>query len=175
MSATVRKKVRSGGSGSSRKPAPETNDGNDGAERKVAPLLNSVFSDAEYERMIWGAYPAPGVQPDDLLKPSYWANVGAQMQPYHKIEVRPEDGSYYGELLVLSCGPGFAQVQTLFIIELGDQYHEKVTIGPYLINYGGPVQKWRVIRASDNHVMSQGFSNKGQALRWATDNQNIAA
>lgn len=72
----------------------------------TAPITTSRITLAEYARNIFVVTPEHGTPFEDILKPSYWLHVAdtvsMRLRPYDRIEVRPEDGSYFAELIVRS-------------------------------------------------------------------------
>ena len=145
-------------------PAPE-------AKAKPEPKKNLVlhgtrFKNSEYERNIWVITPEVGTTPEDLLDSAYWAHVAIQMRPYDKVEVRADDGSYYGEMLVLLTGRTWAKVTPLFFKQLEEATTDSAEDEEMYIKFCGPKAKWRVVRTKDKMTLSEGHVTKDLANTW---------
>lgn len=146
------------------------------ATKKVVPALNITrVQNSEFARTVHVATVPDGTTPDDCLNPAFWAHVAAQMRPYDKIEVREEEGKWYGELLVMRAGTGFAKVQKLFFVELAPVEEKPLEIDGYEIKFN-PHKKFRVIRMADKVVVSEGHPTRAVAMQWlATNRLSLAA
>ena len=145
-------------------------------------LKASRFKSAELMRMIYTAVPEHGTEFEEILKPEYWAHVGHTMQPGSRIEVMPEDGSYFAELLVRDCRRLWASVALLRKVDFHDneQIASQSAGGvSYSFQWRGPHAKHAVIRtapAGNKDVMKEGFATRDQASVWlATHLSDIAA
>lgn len=144
--------------------------------KKTVALHATRFKSAEYERNLWVITPESGVSFEDLSSPRYWANVAMNLKPYDKIEVRADDGSYYGELLVTYVGNQFVQTKPISYVDLGaEQSHDEV-VGGLDVMWRGPHCKWSVIRKKDNgfDVLSEQHANKSVATKWAAEHAYAA-
>jgi hypothetical protein len=143
--------------------------------KKVPPLHGTRFKNSEYERSTWVITPEVGTEPDDLLDTAYWAHVAIQMRPYDKVEVRADDGSYYGEMLVLLTGRTWAKVTPLFFKRLEEASADDVDDEEMFIKFSGPKAKWRVLRTKDGMVLSEGHSTKDLAATWMQNHKRQLA
>lgn len=125
------------------------------------------FESAEHQRNLWCAVPEAGTPFEAVLTPAYWAHISARLRPWDRIEVMPEDGSYFAELLVQDAGRLYAKVAMLRHLKL-----EMVEVrgedggADYEIKWAGPVKKWRVMRKSDKAELRDRFSTQGEASSW---------
>jgi len=107
---------------------------------------------------------------EDLLKPEYWAHVAQKLRPHTLIKVVPEDGSYWAELLVLSCDRLWAKVFVLRHHDLTavveDSEATASRLAEFDIQWKGPVKKHVVIRKSDSTAVADGIQTKGEAQLW---------
>jgi hypothetical protein len=105
-----------------------------------------------------------------LLKPEYWAHVAQKLRPHTLIKVIPEDGSYWAELLVLSCDRLWAKVHVLRYEDLTavavDPEAQASRLVEFDIQWKGPVKKHVVIRKSDSTIITEGIQTKGEAQIW---------
>ncbi len=122
---------------------------------------------AEHVRRDWCATPEFETPPEALLDPGYWAHKAAHLTKGDIIHARPEDDSYFMELLVLEVGKLFAKVVALRVVKITDAQilNIKVPEG-YEIKFRGPVKKWSVLRGTD--VLAEGML-KAAAEKWVTD------
>ncbi len=146
--------------------------------KKVVANLNATrFRSAEYERNVWVVTPDAGVDFEDLASPKYWANVANMLKPYDKIEVRADDGSYYGELLVVYNGSNFAQTRPISFVKLDVAEPQSQGVAGLEVKWRGPHSKWSVVRNKENgfDVLKDQFASRALASKWAIDNQAVAA
>lgn len=133
------------------------------------------FKPAEYERNIFRAVTGAGVNIVELLDPAYWRDVAVNLKPLDRIEINPEDGAYWAEVLVLSCSRTEAIVQTLRYVELDQRRVARNETSGYRVEWGGPVAKNRVIRLKDNRVLQDGFDLPEQAHTWLSEHLKAVA
>lgn len=109
----------------------------------------------------WVCVPV-GTAVEDLLEPSFWANVARQLKPNSTIEVHWDDSSRYAELYVISAGRNWAAVTPMRVLELAkpklpDQADK------HRVEFAGPVDKHRVVRITDGAVLRAGFATEREA------------
>lgn len=122
---------------------------------------------AEQLRTIWSMSPEADTPFEALLAPEYWAHVSSKLRPRDRIEVEPEDGMYYAELIVRDAGKLFAKVEVIRHVEL-KKYDVRGDLDQQFdIRHAGPNQKWRVVRINDKAVLQSGFSTPDEARTWA--------
>lgn len=111
-----------------------------------------------------------GTEFADLLKPEYWAHVAQKLRPHTLIKVIPEDGSYWAELLVLSCDRLWAKVFVMRHYDLTEAIENDEATASRLVEFEiqwkGPVKKHVVIRKSDRSILAEGIQTKGEAQLW---------
>ena len=135
---------------------------------------------AEYNRNVHWMVPEVGTPLDALLDPTYWAHVSRFLKPLDRIEVASEDGAWWAELIVISSGKLYANVQLLRKYDL-KQFTpgamETIPAG-YHVKYRGPLQKWCVLRdeiTRDGKVIPQkdvlkaGCDEEAQARNFLTE------
>lgn len=110
---------------------------------------------------------------EEALKPEYWAHVASKLRQGDTIRIMPEDGSYYAEALVRATGTGFAKVELLRHIPFDETDADQVP-DTIEVKWGGPHDKWRIIRRSDGHVLARGL-DKADALRESLNYARLAA
>lgn len=138
---------------------------------KAAALIRGRFTSAEFVRTIHVASPEAGIAFDALLEPSYWAHVAHEMKAWDRIEVRPDDASYFAELIVLDVGRAAARVKPLRHVVLDSADTGKLDDGEFEIKWRGPNAKFGVIRVRDKALVSPegGLSSREEAERWLAD------
>lgn len=129
-------------------------------------IKESHVQRAEFGNTVWRADIDPGTPFEEILRPEFWAHVTVprSFNPGDKIELYPQDGSYYAMLLVRDCGATWAKVEVLLEkkFEAGRDPVNIDTSG-YEVHWQGPVNKYVVIRLSDKAVISKGFKAKEDA------------
>ena len=141
------------------------------ADRKIHP---SRFKPSDGVRNVWVVVPEEGVPYEALLEDAYWAHVADKLRPMDRIEVLPEDGSYFAELIVRSAGRLYADVAELRKVMLDTA----ATASPdnrYEVRWKGPHHKHAVVRIADGSVMQAGFDNKDGAMHWLSQNMRSLA
>jgi hypothetical protein len=111
-----------------------------------------------------------GTEFADLLKPEYWSHIAQKLRPHTIIKVIPEDGSYWAELLVLSCDRLWAKVHVLRHHDLtevdADPEATASRLAGFEILWKGPTKKHVVIRKADGMIIAEAIQTKGEAQLW---------
>jgi hypothetical protein len=91
-------------------------------ETKVTQLSPNRLMLSEHAHQTWVASPETGTPPEALLDPKCWAhysvNPNMQMKPGDLILVKPEDGTFFQELLVREVFRGGIKVLQLRLVNL---------------------------------------------------------
>lgn len=131
---------------------------------------------AEQLRQDWVVNAEEGTAVQDVLDPSYWAHMAAQLQVYDHIEVRLETGAWLLELIVLDVGRNYARV---YVAQKYDFAEVDVTAPSnaitHRVDWKGPQRKHVVIRLSDSAVLQEGFSDKKEAIAWMENHIRVSA
>ena len=125
---------------------------------------------AEYDRQEWIANAEVGHTIDDVLKPSYWAHMSSQMQPYDHIEVRAEDGSWIADLIVMEPGRNYAKVVLKFSYEIPNLDNISDS-NEHTVAWKGPQRKYTVIRLADQEYVRDGFKTREEAGSWLREHE----
>jgi hypothetical protein len=148
------------------------------AEKKDAPVSPRVkpvrLKQAEHLRNVFCVTVPPEVTFDQVQRADFWAHVGAQLKPCDRIEVVPEDLSWFGELIVTDCDRLWAKTSPLRFVELAGKAGGDTPSG-YTVKHMGPVKKHVVIRESDGAIVQEGISTKVEAKAWITDHLKTLA
>lgn len=138
--------------------------------RLIPDLLDSHIQLAAQVRFEFLVTVLPEITREDLRKPEFWKHVSRKFEPYTKLEVVTEDGQYYCELLVTSCGRNWAAVKEISYTDLTSSSVDPVTAEDgYEIIHKGPIQKYCVVRKSDNEVIHTSIPSKDAAFRFMAD------
>lgn len=140
-------------------------------------ILKNRLTEAEFSRVVWSAVPESGTTLADMVKPEYWAHVAKFLKPGARIEIQPEDNSWFAELYVRTVKEQSAVVQVLRAVTFDEAPPAQATdkTGPaYFAKFCGPAAKWRVYRTVDNAVMAEKLDTREQADQWITDNAALA-
>ncbi len=135
------------------------------------------FEIAEFKRTIYLATPEAGVTLEQIQKPEFWAHVSHRLKAMDRLEVQPEDNSYFAELLVLSASRISANVKLLRHVDLGGVVVEPDDAADcgMEVKWAGGVAKFRVIRKSDNVKVRDGFETKAAATEWMHEHAKALA
>lgn len=137
-------------------------------KRQVAPVVPNRVQMAEHGRNIWLITAEGGEYQEDFLQPEYYANVAVNMRPMDHVEIRCDDGSFWGEYLVIAADRQWAQVMELRSHRLV-QALQQPTDKRFRVEYKGPHLKHSVIRLQDSAVLHEGEQTASGANRWLED------
>lgn len=126
-------------------------------------LTTSQLKPAEYVRREFVISPPAGTTLEDIQRPDYWAHIAAQLRPWDFIEVRPEDEAFMARLMVRAAERTWARVMVLDVYPLNEETHEGPVDDAFVVGWGGPVQRWRAVRKSDNTVVVKNQATKSDA------------
>lgn len=120
----------------------------------------------EFENTVWSVSVDTGVPFDEILKPEFWANVvnPKNMKIGDKLDVRPNDASWWALLLVRDCGSVWAKVGVIQKVDFDVQTSSGDDSVPgFHVEWQGLGNKHVVIRDKDNVVVAKGFKTKPEA------------
>ena len=124
---------------------------------------------ATHERREWRYYPELGHTKEQVLAPDYWAHVSRTHRVGDKLEVFAEDGSFYGELLVVACDKNYTKVHVLAWHDLNEKALKADS--QFKIEWKGPVKKFCVVRLSDAQPVHEGLQTRDEAQAWLDQNR----
>jgi hypothetical protein len=108
-----------------------------------------------------------GVTREQVLHPDFWRHVAIKLQPYTRINVTTDDGEYYLELLVISCGRNWAVVKELSHTKLqSDIDTSKLDESASMLQakFMGGINKWCIINSNTDDVLKKGLQTKDEAI-----------
>lgn len=118
-------------------------------------LLSDQLQTAEHLRRDLIVKPERGTTLAEMLVPQYWVHVHRQLQALDRIEVRPADGSWWAELLVIAVEPFAARVEVLREHQIGRQNGAEIEPPKgYSFMHRGS-NGWCAIRLSDGIVLKE--------------------
>lgn len=120
---------------------------------------------ADHKRAIWQAFASPEVTAKDLLNPYCWAHVARKLEPFSRIEVLAEDGSWWAEYMILKVGPNWVKVALLRDADFREVARDAPEEDELDVNFI-PARKWRVLRKKDGAVLMEGLATKDEAIAW---------
>lgn len=140
----------------------------------------TAFEVADYKRTMYRGMVERGIGPEDVINPAYWAYHAAKLKPWDRVELCAEDGTWFGEYLVLGCDRTWARLFPLRVImlttaEVAETQAAKANGEPgkpkdepmdHEIRFRGPAKKWSVIRKSDGAILAEGMTQKQDAEGW---------
>lgn len=135
-------------------------------------LVSNRIKPAEFARNKHRATPEQSASLRDILNPAYWAHTAAKFAVGDLIEVFPEGGAWYAQLLVVGCSKLHAKVAVLSMTKLanegGKSSEDKAA---FTVEFKGPQRKWSVIRVADKAYVKEGFDSKEEAAKWLANNE----
>jgi hypothetical protein len=141
---------------------------------KKAPRLNAArFALAEHKRVTHYATVEHGTEFAALLDPAYWTHVAKLVKPLDRIEAVAEDGSWFGELLVVGAGNNEVRTVRLAFVALDDVKPAEMETKTHAVEWRGPAL-WGVVRKADKAVLVEKLS-KTDAVAWLKANIRTTA
>lgn len=131
------------------------------------PLVRARIAAADFVRNRFAVSPEAGTTIDEVMLPEYTANITDTLKRWDIIEVRPDDETYYAELLVKTAERTGATFWLVHFVELAGKAQDAKDDDQFVVGWGGPHQKHRVLRKTDNTVLQSGFSSSAEARAWA--------
>jgi len=142
---------------------------------KIRRLHPTRMKAAEYNRTVYQVVPEDGTAFDEVKEASFWTHVAGKLRIGDRLEVMPEDGTYFAELIVRATNRQGAQIGVLRKVDLDPVVTESV-LTDYTVDWRGPHHKFGVIRIRDKTIVEKGFDTKEQATAWlATNARSLAA
>ncbi len=109
---------------------------------------------------------------EDMLETDYWTHVAAKLRALDHIEVNPDDGSFYAELLVRSTRFGMIETAVIRYVEFeGGNAADALPQSAYKVEFKGPHDKWCVLE--HDQVLQKKFETEGSAIAWAQNYQRV--
>lgn len=139
----------------------------------MAAITGNRVRSAEFVRNVFVAAPPAGTTLAQIQDGEYWKNIQKQLHISDRIEVVPEDGSYFAELYVNDLTQYRIGVTLLRHIVLDPQADVPTEEGsPYEVKWRGGIAKHSVQYAKTKDVIKDGFNSRAEALRWLSDFEN---
>ncbi len=142
------------------------------------------FQGAEFARMNYVYTVEAGTPYDALFEPSYWAHVAGdrQIRAFDIFEIRPDEGTYFAELLVIEVDRASVRVLEIRHVDLTKAKKSAPlnAAAGLFVQWAGPHDKFRVVRppskpGESNAVMKSGFVDKDSAQAWLAENRKSLA
>lgn len=133
-------------------------------------LLRNHMKLEEHARNHHFVRPSDGFTIDDAMTPECWAHVANLVRQWDSIAIAPEDGTWYGEFVVVKVSENSVILARTNYVDLGISIDLETDSGgvpdAYKVEWAGPVHKWRVVRIVDERVLAFGMI-KLDAITWA--------
>lgn len=127
---------------------------------------------AEYLRTIHVATPESGTTVEQLTDPALWTHCARSLHVGDRIEVIPEDGTYFAELYVRELSKNSAKVELLRHHVLTEP-DAVLDTDEFEIKWGGPNARYRVIRKKDKAILQDNFVDANAAKKWLANYQSV--
>jgi len=120
------------------------------------------WSNFEHGCAVKIATPEHGTEPDELLKPAYWAHVARDMLVGYFILAIPASREWYQVLYVADVGANFARVSRIAFgsLSLGV---EAIKDSDLAVKWNLGTKKFDVVRKIDGAVLYAGLATKDAA------------
>jgi len=131
------------------------------------------IKEAEYVRHAFRVTVPVTVSYQETLDPTFWGHVASKLTVGDKIEIVPEDFSWYAEVIVRACSRVHAAVGAITFKEFHSKKENKpASADPdFSIDWKGPQRKYAVIRLADKEVIKDGFASREDGAAWLEENR----
>ena len=138
------------------------------AAQEVAaqPLQLSRMKEGQYARNVFSVTVPNNVTIADIVEETYWQHVARNLRLRDRIEVMPDNGEWFVELMVTSVGKLHAGVAIMRENQFTTPEIQASEASAYEIKYAGPHVKYQVIK--NGVVVADSFDTEQVARRWVT-------
>ena len=133
------------------------------------PVVN--IKRAEHARTVWAVNVESAITMADLTRPDFWSHVANKFNAFDRLEIRPDDSSYWAELLVVACDRVWAKVLVLRHYQLTEAQKEDAAAAidtGFEVKHRGHL-RWCVIRKSDSEPIKENFGSRREAQLYLED------
>ena len=133
-------------------------------------LTPDRFQISEFARTVFAVTVPSGTRFEEVLEESFWAHVSSKMRPRDRIEILTEDCTWFAELFITAASANWAKVSVLRFVELNETPVAPTiaTEDGFSVRWGGPKNKFQVVRSSDKEIVVSGIETKPLAQDWIT-------
>lgn len=134
-------------------------------------LTGNRMKAAEFVRNVFVAVPPAGTTLEQIQDGEYWKNIHKQLHISDRIEVVPEDGSYFAELYVTNVTHYRIGVKLLRSVVLDEPKASPSAEegSPFEVKWRGSIAKHSVQHAKTKEVLRDGFSSASEARTWLAE------
>lgn len=147
----------------SKKPDPKQKPGNP----KKLPATS--FGLSQYYVEDWSIFPEAGTKKEEVFDPNYLGHIANKIKAGSKIRIFPKDNSYYAEGHVHSVSNQIVIMEEILHKSFTAHSHDFDDGGPYKATFGSPIDKYRVVRKEDGHILRSGFETMEDAISYVLE------
>jgi hypothetical protein len=141
-----------------------------------APLAESRWSLREFKDPGHWVCLERGTPYEAVFEPSFWANIAtrAKFQPGQTVYIRNDEMTVFATLIVLDCGRNWAVMgeferrSRAYLIKARPAPRVKPQ---FRVEFGGPMDKYRILRDGDNSLIKAGFDSEASAQTYLLEHQ----
>ena len=126
----------------------------------------SNLAAADFRRNVYRFAPKAGTPFKELLKPEYWVHVAETFKRGDIIEIFPEDGEYFAELVVMNSSRLWASTIKKSFTEINGVAKKAPDDNEFKVEWKGNHSKYTILRTSDKTVLKDGIADKKEAEEW---------
>lgn len=127
---------------------------------------------AQFERNVFVLYVENHVTLADVLKPIFWTHIATKLKPKDRIEVEPDNATWFAEFRVLAAASNWAKVIPLRIQQLDGEPVVATALEEYYVKWASQTLKHQVHRRADKAVVASKFDTSEQAMEWIANKQS---
>ena len=115
-----------------------------------------------------------GTPYEAVWEPSFWANFAMwkKIQPGQTVHVSNDEQSFFAVLKVLDCGRNWAVMGQFHFVSRDAMVRARPPLKQrpkHIVQWAGPIDKFRVLREADNAVIKTGFDSELAATTYVAD------
>jgi hypothetical protein len=140
------------------------------AKRVAAPLTEARWSLREHKDSQHWVCLDRDTPYEAVFEPQFWANIARRFkQSGETIMVTNDQRTVFAMLIVLQFGPNWARVGEWYKKTAEQLVQTAPNAGSaeqYRVEDGGPIDRWRVLRLSDQAIVAKGLENEASAYAY---------
>lgn len=142
---------------------------------RAVKALGTQLQLAQFARNVFVLTVENTVAQSDILKPIFWTHIAEKLKKGDRVEVTPEDGSWYAEFMIVSSSSNWAKVVPLRVIQIDSDYVSAKALDEYYVKWASKALGFRVHRRGDGQVVKDKFETAESANTWIQTIQESAA
>jgi hypothetical protein len=107
-----------------------------------------------------------GTPYEAVFEPSFFANVASKLKRGHTVYVTDDELSFTSKMLIVDGGANFSVLAEVYKRTTAEMMQGRPPVKEmmsYDVGWGGPIDRWRIIRTSDRAVIIKNIESEAEA------------